>query len=172
MCSCTYICVRVHTYIYARQMSNAIQMLITNDNDKIISDGVKSLLGYVNDYLVMLLKDYLCGNKRVKYRLMISRLFCCTKHNSVKTKLQQDIEVAQDNVVNMINKLTPYDEKKIHAWILNVIMFEKLRDRETTESADYWKYINGTLAIVIPVVVYLLEHYVKGCVECSCNSSE
>jgi hypothetical protein len=47
----------------------------------------------------------------------------------------------------------------VATWILNTVLQEKLKDREARESSDYWKYINGGLAIILPIATGLIDHF-------------
>ena len=50
-------------------------------------------------------------------------------------------------------------QQAVTSWVINTVLEEKLKDREVRESADYWKYINGALAIVLPIITGMLNHY-------------
>ena len=54
-------------------------------------------------------------------------------------------------------------------WVLNTVLQEKLKDREGKENSDYWKYINGGLAIALPLATALLQYFLTGKVNCGSN---
>jgi len=51
--------------------------------------------------------------------------------------------------------------QSVNKWIMDSVLQEKLKDRETRLNSDYWKYINGGLAIILPVVTGLVQYFIK-----------
>jgi hypothetical protein len=51
--------------------------------------------------------------------------------------------------------------QSVNKWIMDSVLQEKLKDRETRVNSDYWKYINGGLAVILPLVTGLAQYFIK-----------
>jgi hypothetical protein len=138
-------------------------------------------LGKDNAYLEKLLIDKLDGVTHTKKRIPLSKLVGKVNRHQIRTVLEQDINESQKKVSRHLHKshgctdidnLSPIAASDISTWVLNTVLHEKLKEREVRESADYWKYINGILALVLPIVTGVVQYYItKGSDTCGCESN-
>lgn len=94
------------------------------------------------------------------------------KHRHKLRKLEDQILLKDQKILEQEKEIISLkshlkDSQTSSSWILNTVLQEKLKDREVRESSDYWKYINGALALILPVVTGLVEYfltdYLKKC---------
>jgi len=57
-------------------------------------------------------------------------------------------------------------QQALSSWVLNTVLQEKLKDREVGDNSKYWKYINGTLALILPLATGLLQYFLTGKMDC------
>lgn len=86
--------------------------------------------------------------------------------------LLKDQKVLEQEKEIVLLKSQLKDSQTSSSWILNTVLQEKLKDREVRESSDYWKYINGALALILPVITGLIEYFLTDRLKkCNCDSS-
>jgi hypothetical protein len=153
--------------------SDAIRRQIT-DNRKLVKKAIQKVLGMENEYLERLLNDklegkekgyrrlqlakYIRDRERAELRQRLAHLVEETQHVAVETLLEEDLlTMAQ---IEEGKKGKSGDSTAISSWVLHTLLAEKLKERELRDSADYWKYINGVGAVVLPIITCVIEYYV------------
>jgi len=68
------------------------------------------------------------------------------------------VSLETDNNIN-ININNSDQNRTVTSWIINTLLQEKLKDRKGKENADFWKYVNGILAVLLPIATGLIEYY-------------
>jgi hypothetical protein len=142
------------------------------DKTEMAKQAIQMVLGSNNDYLMRLLVDKLDGKERTFKRIPLSQLVHGKDRDELRQQLSAKTSEAQKAVVEKFTTNQGNTLQAVSSWLLNTVLTEKLKDREVRESSDYWKYVNGFLAVILPVGVGLLQHYLSiyfG--TCECGSS-
>ena len=135
-------------------MSHAVDL---SDN---ITEMIRSTIGSDNVYLYKLVSDRLSNKPHHPTIPIIS-----PDRSGLKALLKQMIEVAQQETqlseplseTSTTSGSTSSTITSTSKLITSILMEAKLRDRESLESANRVKYLNGVLAIILPIVVGLIE---------------
>lgn len=132
--------------------------------------AVRLTLGEGNDYLERMLARRIDGKQATPKIIPIHRIPETTKRSVLRAylaaKTQQEQQSAQkflsskqDTADQEGSPENPEQNQPVTRWVLNAILDEKLKDREVRENSDYWKYINGTLAAVLPVATIIIQYF-------------
>ena len=145
--------------------------------------AIRHVLGKENDYLQRLLTARLHGHKKTAKIIPLSKVIKPANRDEVKQMLDGEVHETQKAAVEVLFEKIVTDlekkegvvsreeetspdttngiekEKAISSWVLNTVLQEKLKDREVRENSDYWKYINGALAFLLPLATGLIQHY-------------
>jgi len=139
------------------------------DSDVIVQRAIQTVLGSDNEYLQRLLTDRLEGKEKTYKRIQLSKLVNSDR-KELKTTLSNAVESSQKVAVDALTQ-GQSDNQAISSWVINTVLHEKLKDHETRESADYWKYINGILALVLPIATGVIEYFLTSKSRCDCPGS-
>lgn len=157
--------------------SESVRRQIT-DNRKLVKKAIQKVLGMENEYLEQLLNDKLDGKERGYRRLQLAKyirdreraelrqrlahLVEETQHVAVETLLEEDLLNMASNGTHIeeVKKVKSGDSTAISSWVLHTLLAEKLKERELRDSADYWKYINGACALILPIITSVIEYYI------------
>ena len=131
---------------------------------------VETLLGEDNDYLERLLVKQLEG-KRCGKETTLPPLG--DKMKCLKEDLDNKVKEAHTAAVKQLSahdlkKLDKDAVKTASALALNTVLEEKLQDRLRAENSEKWKWINGIVAAILPVVTTLITYFVTAS---KCNDS-
>lgn len=157
-----------------------------SNSQDLAKQAVQLLLGTDNDYLQRLLTNKLDGREKKYKRIPLTQVVRRDDRSKLRATLQNASSTSQLVAVEVLNKFIAPDiemgqpvqkdldldkNQAITSWVLNTVLQEKLKDREMRESADYWKYINGGLAVLLPIITGLLDHFLTSYLKkCECNS--
>lgn len=154
------------------------------DKRKLVKKAINTVLGIENEYLERVLEDQLEGREKSYCRLLLSRcrrdrereqlkdrlskLVTETQQIAVSTLLEDDLldlatigkDKSTSTTTSASTKSKHGDVTPISSWVLHTLMEEKLKERELRESADYWKYINGVVAIILPIITSVAEYFI------------
>ncbi len=133
--------------------------------------AIRITLGSPNDYLERMLARRLEGKEQRETIIPIHRIPESLERAQLREYLAAEAARAQQDSVALLRRTRrgaeaqDYTEQSqpITRWVLHAVLDEKLKDREGKENSDYWKYINGTLALVLPVATFLLQHFLTKC---------
>lgn len=133
--------------------------------------AVHATLGHGNDYLERMLTRRIEGKKTSPKIIPIHRIPEPSSREHLRAHLAAETEKAQKNSLDLLSAQTgdatsgSEQNQTLTKWVLNAVLDEKLTDRTVRENSDYWKYINGALAIILPVITGLAQHYLahNGC---------
>lgn len=148
-------------------------------NSEIAKKAVQLVYGKDNDYLERMLTRKLEGKKKVNRNIPIRKVVRSSQRQQLKRDLSTECKRAQQQSVDTLTKdsadqaLAPLPENSqpIVQWVMNSLLSEKLKDREHLINSDYWKYINGSLAVILPAAVGLVEYFLVHRFGCNSNSS-
>jgi len=127
--------------------------------------AVHAALGEDNDYLERLLTRRLEGKTTTPKIIPIHRIPQTSGRERLKAHLAAKTEKAQKDSLDLLSgqqgesSSSQAHSQTMSKWVLNAVLDEKLKDREVRENSDYWKYINGILVIVLPVITNLVQYY-------------
>lgn len=148
--------------------------------------AIQLVLGTDNDYLQRLLTNKLEGREKKYKRIPLTKIVHRGDRSQLRETLSNATTVAQKNAVDVLvgNELVDIEDQTepqssndtknqaVTSWVLNTVLQEKLKDREARESSDYWKYINGGLAIILPIITGLADHFLTSYFgKCNAGSS-
>lgn len=134
---------------------------------EIAQKAVRLAYGRNNDYLERVLVRKLDKKKRTKKIIPISRVYQGPRPYKLKQKLISHADKAQEESLKLLDSDNPIEKigefseqvQPVFQWILNSVLVEKLEDRIHLRNTECWKYINGALAVVLPVAVGILEYF-------------
>ena len=141
-----------------------------SDSHKLAKQAVRLTLGEGNDYLERMLARRIDGKQTNPKIIPIHRIPETTNRAILRTflaaKAQQEQQAAhkflssrQDTAADEGSPENLEQNPSVTRWILNAVLDEKLKDREVRENSDYWKYINGTLALLLPIATSLIQYF-------------
>lgn len=171
--------------------TNMIQQLtkLSDENRidirEIATRAVRLVLGEDNPYVCRLLVERLEGKEKNYRAMTIKKIISSRDYSDLKKSLSIAINTTQPIAVEVLREpnvfdpngspsLDPAKSQIISNWILKSVLDEKLKCREVGESAQRWKYINGILMLVLPVITPIIagviQHYFIDPCDCNCGS--
>jgi hypothetical protein len=153
------------------------------DIKEIAQRAVKLVLGEDNPYVCRLLIARLEGRKKNYKATSIREIISTPNYKDIKESLAMAINTTQQVAVDVLKEPNIFDEdgspslepaksQVISNWILKSLLHEKIKYREVRVSAQRWKYINGILMLVLPVITPIIagviQHYYID--PCDCGS--
>lgn len=97
----------------------------------------------------------------------LCRLNCSSERNRLRNELATQTRETQEYALKVLSECNPDTmslserNRVVILWLMNSLLEEKLKDREQLESANKWKVINGTAAIVVPILVVVLQYIIQ-----------
>jgi hypothetical protein len=87
----------------------------------------------------------------------------------------QELKEKQNNTQPEVVENSPLlpdanSQQALSSWVLNTVLQEKLKDHEVGDNSKYWKYINGSLALILPLATGLIQYFLTGKMDCNCPS--
>jgi len=143
--------------------------------EEIAKTAVRTTLGQPNEYLERMLTRRLKGEQESTKIIPIHRLPEPKSRGRLRQKLSTETQEAQQSSVAALSSMVDLTESTtlnqlLSKWVLNAVLDEKLKDREVRENSDYWKYINGVLAAVLPLITFIVQYYLTSH-DCSSGSN-
>jgi len=145
-----------------------------SNSSEIAKKAVVSVLGQENEYVQRLLTNQIDNVEKKYSSVPLSEIIRNIDHSEVKKTLKESInnlqptaiDVIKTNLVSEKNSLSLDNSiQSVSSWIINSLLHEKIKYREIREKSERWKYINGTLAIVLPILssltVGLIQNYTQ-----------
>jgi hypothetical protein len=132
--------------------------------EDIAKTAVRTTLGQPNEYLERMLTRRLKGEQESPKIIPIHRLPESESRGRLRQQLSTETQEAQHSTVEALSSMVDLTESTtlnqlLSKWVLNAVLDEKLKDREVRENSDYWKYINGTLAAILPIITFIVQYY-------------
>lgn len=153
------------------------------DIKEIARRAVRLVLGEDNPYVCRLLVARLEGRKKNYKATPIREIISTPNYKDIKESLAMAINTTQQIAVDVLKEpnvfdndgspsLDPVKSQAISNWIIKSVLHEKIKYREVRVSAQRWKYINGILMLVLPVITPIItgviQHYFID--PCNCGS--
>jgi hypothetical protein len=132
--------------------------------EDIAKTAVRTTLGQPNEYLERMLTRRLKGEQTNPKIIPIHKLQEPESREQLRKKLSTETQAAQQSSVEALSGAVDLTasttlQQLLTHWVLNAVLEEKLKDREVRENSDYWKYINGALAAILPIITSIVQYY-------------
>lgn len=142
-------------------MNKITQLAIKTVKDISVDDLANEAINLVgvekNDYLQKILADSI---NDIDHKTTVD-LFKNGKLAEIQDTIVKSLNDIKPIALNDLTDKEMNRQKNITSWIVNLILNEKIKDRLALVNANYWKYINGGLTIVIPIITNILQYVIS-----------
>jgi hypothetical protein len=141
------------------------QHYVLSSPEDIAKTAVRLTLGEPNPYLERMLTRRIKGEQNLPRIIPIHKLQESESRSMLRNKLFRETKSAQQNSIKALTNAVDLTESStlhriLTTWVLNAVLDEKLKDREIRENSDCWKYVNGILATILPIITFLIQYYI------------
>lgn len=132
-----------------------------------ISNRAVGLVCGKNDYLERVLKRNIERGDVKPYKPpLLCRCLCSKEREELRHQLANDVAQTQRAAIDVLieqshEPMTLSERNRVVLlWLLNSLLEQKLIDRDNVENANTWKKINGSAAVLMPLVVFAVQFIV------------